>query len=116
MLEALQDEVPGVPTKSGIMVALVKPDDEVRQVMRDMRPRHRHDHHRPVPGPQATTFRRRYVHPDNVQVLEAEAGELGFTHAAGAMVRSSYHADQQAHAAFEAGRARPDQPLGDQCV
>ena len=30
--------------------------------------------------------------------FEREAYELGFTHAAvGAMVRSSYHADQQAH-------------------
>jgi lipoic acid synthetase len=33
-------------------------------------------------------------------MFEAKAYEMGFTHAAvGAMVRSSYHADQQAHAA-----------------
>jgi lipoic acid synthetase len=48
-------------------------------------------HHLPV---------RRYVHPDAFVQLEAQARALGFTHAAvGAMVRSSYHADQQAHAA-----------------
>ena len=43
---------------------------------------------------------RRYVHPDTFKMFEAEARVMGFTHAAvGAMVRSSYHADQQAHAA-----------------
>ena len=93
---------PSVPTKSGIMVGLGETDDEVLQVMRDMR-----DHdidmltigqylapstsHLPV---------RRYVHPDTFKMFEAQAMELGFSHAAvGAMVRSSYHADQQAHAA-----------------
>jgi lipoic acid synthetase len=90
---------PGVPTKSGIMVGLGETDDEILQVMRDMRA---HDidmltigqylapsgHHLPV---------RRYVHPDTFKMFEAEAQKMGFTHAAvGAMVRSSYHADQQA--------------------
>jgi lipoic acid synthetase len=43
---------------------------------------------------------RRYVHPDTFRMFEQKAYEMGFTHAAvGAMVRSSYHADQQAHAA-----------------
>ena len=42
----------------------------------------------------------RYVHPDVFKMFEAKAYEMGFSHAAvGAMVRSSYHADQQAHAA-----------------
>lgn len=45
-------------------------------------------HHLPV---------RRYVHPDTFKAYEQAAREMGFTHAAvGAMVRSSYHADQQA--------------------
>jgi lipoic acid synthetase len=40
---------------------------------------------------------RRYVHPDVFKMFEAEAYKMGFKHAAvGAMVRSSYHADQQA--------------------
>ncbi|MCC2676774.1 MAG: lipA [Ramlibacter sp.] len=93
---------PGVPTKSGLMVGLGENDDEILEAMRDMRA---HDidmltigqylapstSHLPV---------RRYVHPDTFKMFEAKAYEMGFTHAAvGAMVRSSYHADQQAHAA-----------------
>jgi lipoic acid synthetase len=42
----------------------------------------------------------RYVHPDSFAMFEKEAQALRFTHAAvGPMVRSSYHADRQAHAA-----------------
>jgi lipoic acid synthetase len=93
---------PGVPTKSGLMVGLGETDEEILEVMRDMRA-HGIDmltigqylapstSHLPV---------RRYVHPDTFRMFEAKAREMGFTHAAvGAMVRSSYHADQQAHAA-----------------
>jgi lipoic acid synthetase len=105
LLKRFKEEVPGVPTKSGIMVGLGETDEEILQVMRDMRA-HNIDmltigqylapsgHHLPV---------RRYVHPDTFKMFEAEAYKMGFTHAAvGAMVRSSYHADQQAHAALEA--------------
>jgi lipoic acid synthetase len=42
----------------------------------------------------------RYPHPDAFAMYEREARALGFSHAAvGPMVRSSYHADQQAHQA-----------------
>ncbi len=91
---------PQVPTKSGLMVGLGETDEEILDVMRDMRA-HGIDmltigqylapsgHHLPV---------RRYVHPDTFKMFEEKAYEMGFTHAAvGAMVRSSYHADQQAH-------------------
>ena len=93
---------PDTPTKSGIMVGLGETDDEILQVMRDLRA---HDvdmltigqylmpsgEHLPV---------RRYVHPDVFKMFEEEAKKMGFVHAAvGAMVRSSYHADQQAHSA-----------------
>jgi lipoyl synthase len=102
LLQQFKQQVPGVPTKSGLMVGLGETDDEILQVMRDMRA---HDidmltigqylapsgHHLPV---------RRYVHPDTFRMFEREASAMGFSHAAvGAMVRSSYHADQQAHAA-----------------
>jgi lipoic acid synthetase len=102
LLKKFKQAVPGVPTKSGLMVGLGETDEEILQVMRDMRA---HDidmltigqylapsgHHLPV---------RRYVHPDTFRMFEREAAAMGFTHAAvGAMVRSSYHADQQAHAA-----------------
>ncbi len=90
---------PGVPTKSGLMVGLGESDEEILQVMRDLRVRdvdmltvgqylQPSPHHLPV---------ERYVHPDTFANLEREAGSLGFRHAAvGAMVRSSYHADRQA--------------------
>ena len=93
---------PEVPTKSGLMLGLGETDDEILQVLRDLRA---HDvdmltigqylqpseHHLPV---------RRYVHPDTFAMFEREARAMGFAHAAvGAMVRSSYHADRQAHEA-----------------
>jgi len=102
LLKTFKQRHPGVPTKSGLMVGLGETDDEILAVMRDMR-EHSIDmltigqylaptgHHLPV---------RRYVHPETFERFEREAKELGFQHAAvGALVRSSYHADQQAHAA-----------------
>ena len=102
LLARFKDFAPGVPTKSGLMVGLGETDEEILQVMRDMRA-HGIDmltigqylapsgHHLPV---------RRYVHPDTFRMFEREAAAMGFTHAAvGALVRSSYHADQQAHGA-----------------
>ena len=99
---------PGVPTKSGIMVGLGETNEEVLQVMQDMR-----DHHIDMLtigqylAPSTSHLPvRRYVHPDTFKMFEARAYEMGFSHAAvGAMVRSSYHADQQAHAAAEAAAA-----------
>ncbi|RCX09144.1 lipoyl synthase [Extensimonas vulgaris] len=102
LLQKFKAQHPGVPTKSGIMVGLGETDEEVLQVLRDMRA---HDidmltigqylapstSHLPV---------RRYVHPDTFKRYEEAAYALGFSHAAvGALVRSSYHADLQAHAA-----------------
>ena len=108
LLQRFKQEVPGVPTKSGVMVGLGETDEEILQVMRDMRA-HGIDmltigqylapsgHHLPV---------RRYVHPDTFRMFEREAAVMGFSHAAvGAMVRSSYHADVQAHAAGVGSRA-----------
>ena len=107
LLQEFKRRHPAVPTKSGLMLGLGETDEEIRQVMRDMRA---HDvemltigqylqpseHHLPV---------LRYVHPDTFAMFEREAAAMGFSHAAvGAMVRSSYHADRQAHAA-EAGLA-----------
>ena len=102
LLADFKKEVPGVPTKSGLMVGLGETNDEIVEVMHDMRA-HQIDMitigqylapsnaHLPV---------ERYVHPDEFRELESKAYELGFTHAAvGALVRSSYHADQQAHEA-----------------
>ena len=102
LLRRFKEAVPGVPTKSGLMVGLGETDDEILAVMRDMR-EHGIDmlticqylapssHHLPV---------QRYVHPDTFALFGREARAMGFTHAAvGALVRSSYHADRQAQAA-----------------
>jgi len=102
LLKKFKALFPQIPTKSGLMVGLGETDDEILAVMLDMRA---HDidmltigqylapsgHHLPV---------QRYVHPNTFAMFEREAQTMGFTHAAvGALVRSSYHADQQAHAA-----------------
>ena len=102
LLKDFKARYPHVSTKSGLMVGLGETDEEILEVMKDMR---EHDidmltigqylapsgHHLPV---------RRYVHPDTFAMFEKEAYAMGFTHAAvGAMVRSSYHADEQAHKA-----------------
>ena len=102
LLRRFKAFAPNVPTKSGLMVGLGETDEEILQAMRDMR-EHGIDmltlgqylapsqHHLPV---------QRYVHPDTFAMFEVQAREMGFSHAAvGAMVRSSYHADAQAHAA-----------------
>jgi len=93
---------PQIPTKSGLMVGLGETDEEILEVMQDMRAHHidmltigqylaPSNHHLPV---------LRYVHPDTFKDFEQRAYAMGFSHAAvGAMVRSSYHADQQAHEA-----------------
>jgi lipoyl synthase len=105
LLQEFKKLYPAVPTKSGLMVGLGETDEEILQVMRDLRA---HDvdmltigqylqpspHHLPV---------LRYVEPAVFSMYEAEATGMQFRHAAiGPMVRSSYHADQQAH---EAGLA-----------
>lgn len=105
LLKEFKARFPNVPSKSGIMVGLGETDEEIRETMRDMRA---HDiemitigqylqpskHHLPVS---------RFVHPDDFKKLEDYAYEIGFKHAAvGALVRSSYHADEQAHQAQQA--------------
>jgi lipoic acid synthetase len=102
LLQEFKRRHASVPTKSGLMVGLGETDDEILAVMRDLRA---HDvemvtigqylqpspHHLPV---------ERYVEPAIFSLFEREASTLGFRHAAvGALVRSSYHADQQAHRA-----------------
>jgi lipoic acid synthetase len=102
LLKKFKALFPSIPTKSGLMVGLGETDEEILEVMRDMR----------AHGIEMLTIGqylapstshlpvRRYVHPDTFRMFEAKAYEMGFHHAAvGALVRSSYHADQQAHAA-----------------
>ncbi len=102
LLKDFKAEHAHTPTKSGLMVGLGETNEEILDVMRDLRA-HGVDmltigqylqpsaHHLPV---------LRYVTPDDFKMFEVEAMKMGFVHAAsGPMVRSSYHADQMAHGA-----------------
>jgi lipoic acid synthetase len=102
LLQAFKAQHPGIPTKSGLMVGLGETDDEILAVMQDLRD-HGVDmltvgqylqpsaHHLPVA---------RYVEPAQFERFGEAARVMGFAHAAcGPLVRSSYHADQQAHGA-----------------
>lgn len=99
LLKQFKQLCPHIPTKSGIMAGLGETDEEIKQILKDMRA---HDvdmltlgqylqpskHHAPVV---------RYMHPDTFKQMEEFAYSIGFKHAAvGALVRSSYHADEQA--------------------
>ncbi len=102
LLKQFKAAHPRVPTKSGLMVGLGESDDEILEVMRDLRA-HEVDmltigqylqpsqHHLPV---------LRYVPPETFAMFQREAMAMGFVNAAcGPMVRSSYHADLQAKGA-----------------
>lgn len=93
---------PEVATKSGLMVGLGETDEEIVQVMRDLRA-HGCDmltigqYLQPSSGHLPVE---RYVPPETFAAFEREALALGFRHAAcGPLVRSSYWADRQAHEA-----------------
>jgi len=99
LLQRFKEMHPEVTTKSGLMMGLGETNEEIVEVLKDLRS-HNVDmltlgqylqpskHHLPVV---------RYVPPSEFDELGDIARELGFTHAAsGPMVRSSYHADLQA--------------------
>ena len=99
LLKAFGERCPNVPTKSGLMVGLGETDEEIIEVMEDLR---KHgvsmltigqylmpsSSHLPV---------LRYVDLSTFDEWQQLATRMGFVHAAiGPMVRSSYHADLQA--------------------
>ena len=99
LLKCFGEAHPNVPTKSGLMLGLGETDEEILEVMQDLRAHgvtmltlgqylQPSQHHLPV---------LRYVTPERFQWFEQQAIAMGFKQAAcGPMVRSSYHADQQA--------------------
>jgi lipoic acid synthetase len=99
LLRQFKERVPGVPTKSGIMLGLGETDAEALEVMHDLRGHgvemltvgqylQPSGHHLAV---------ERFVTPEQFEVFEREALAMGFKNAACApLVRSSYHADRQA--------------------
>ena len=102
LLKDFKAEHPDTPTKSGLMVGLGETNDEILEVMRDLRAHHVDmltvgQYLQPSGGHLPVL---RYVTPDEFKMFETEAAKMGFIHAAcGPMVRSSYHADQMAHEA-----------------
>ena len=102
LLSEFKARFPQVMTKSGLMLGLGETDDEVMQVLHDLRAHNVEmltlgqylqpsDGHLPV---------LRYVEPATFKMFEDAAKEMGFSHAAcGPMVRSSYFADEQAEKA-----------------
>ncbi len=99
LLKVFNEMYPHIPTKSGLMLGLGETDDEILEVMKDLRA-HQVSmltlgqylqpsvHHLPVA---------RYVEPAIFDALKEKADAMGFNNAAsGPMVRSSYHADLQA--------------------
>lgn len=99
LIRRYKERHPEIPTKSGLMLGLGEQLEEVQQVIRDLRD---HDcdmltlgqylapsiHHLPV---------ERYVTPGEFGELGRLARDMGFSNvASGPLVRSSYHADQQA--------------------
>jgi lipoyl synthase len=103
LLQQFKHAHPEVPTKSGLMLGLGETLDEVVEVMKDMR----------VHGVEMLTLGQylqpskhhlaveRYVSPEEFGQLYDIGMEMGFKHvASGPMVRSSYHADLQAHGEF----------------
>jgi lipoic acid synthetase len=99
LLRRFKERHPGVPTKSGLMVGLGETNEEILEVMRDLRAHgcelltigqylQPSRHHLPV---------LRFVTPEEFEQFAHAAREMGFRNAAsGPMVRSSYHAEQQA--------------------
>jgi lipoyl synthase len=100
LLKTFKSRFPDVLSKSGIMVGLGETDAEILQVMRDLR---EHDVDMLTIGqylqPSADHLPvLRYVEPTTFDEYADHARALGFSHAAcGPLVRSSYHADRQAH-------------------
>jgi lipoic acid synthetase len=101
LLKRFKDRHPAIPTKSGLMVGLGETDDEILEVLRALRA-HCVDmltigqYLQPSGGHMPVL---RYVHPDVFKTYADAAYQMGFKHAAsGPLVRSSYHADEQARA------------------
>lgn len=99
LIQAFKQRFPDIPSKSGLMLGLGETKEEVIATMQDLRD---HDcdmltlgqylqpsrHHLPVD---------RFVTPDEFAELAQIGRDMGFSQvASGPMVRSSYHADQQA--------------------
>lgn len=102
LLQDFKTRFPGIPTKSGLMLGLGETDEEVLEVMLDLRAHGVNmltigQYLQPSNGHLPVL---RYAPLESFTMFEREAKAMGFSHAAcGPMVRSSYYADEQAHLA-----------------
>ena len=102
LLQDFKTRFPDIPTKSGLMLGLGETDEEVLDVMRDLRAHGVNmltigQYLQPSNGHLPVL---RYAPLESFAMFEREARAMGFDHAACApMVRSSYYADEQAHLA-----------------
>ena len=105
VLRMAKEIVPGLCTKSGIMVGLGEMRAEITQTMQDLRACDVDiltigQYLRPTPQHLDIV---RYYHPDEFAELKVEGLALGFKHVeSGPLVRSSYHAHE--HAAIASGQ------------
>tara|TARA_X000001036_G_C20384558_1_gene686091 strand:- start:390 stop:743 length:354 start_codon:yes stop_codon:yes gene_type:complete len=98
LLKRVKQLNPNIPTKSGMMVGLGETEDEIVETMNDLR---NVDCDLLTIGQYLRPSKKHYkidkfYHPKEFTKLEHIGMELGFKHvAAGPLVRSSYHADEQ---------------------
>ena len=107
LIRRVKELDPGMTTKSGIMLGLGETMDEVKQVLDDLRA---HDCDLLTVGQYLRPSLKhlpieRFWHPDEFAEIADYAHAIGFRHAeSGPLVRSSYHAADQATAAAPAGQ------------
>lgn len=100
LLKAYKERQAKVVTKSGLMLGLGEELEEVKEVLRDLRA---HDVDMITLGQYLQPSKdhlavERFVPPAEFEMLREYAESLGFNQvASGPLVRSSYHADKQAH-------------------
>lgn len=100
LLKRFKEARPDILTKSGLMVGVGETDDQILEVMRDLRA---HNVDMLTIGQYMQPSRShlpidRWVKPETFDWYAEKANEMGFVHvASGPLVRSSYHADKQAH-------------------
>ena len=100
LLKSYKARQPRVITKSGLMLGLGEKISEVKEVLTDLKA---HNVDMVTLGqylqPSKSHLKvERFVHPTEFEELRVFGEEIGFMHvASGPLVRSSYHADKQAH-------------------
>jgi lipoic acid synthetase len=105
LLDRSRHYAPDIPTKTGVMVGLGEEHDELVTTFTDLRAvgcgiLTIGQYLRPT---EAHTPMIRYYHPDEFRDLKRIAVDLGFVHVeSGPLVRSSYHAHEQAEAVLTA--------------